>query len=80
MLAQLSLAFIFTTITSVASSNVLGFHLLPTLLGSCDNVYTVKNGDTAERIAADHGITLDQLLMKNRNIFNPDILFIGQVN
>ncbi len=40
--------------------------------------YTVNSGDTLGQIAADNGVTLDELLAANPNIEDPNIISIGQ--
>ncbi|HUG47057.1 MAG TPA: LysM peptidoglycan-binding domain-containing protein [Candidatus Limnocylindria bacterium] len=41
--------------------------------------YTIQPGDTLFSIALDHGLTVDQLLLANPEITNPDLVQIGQV-
>ena len=41
--------------------------------------YTVMSGDTMYKIAAQHGVSLDELLKANPGIVNPDLIFPGQV-
>ena len=51
--------------------------LIPT--NSRTSTYTVVSGDTMYRIATRFGITLDELIMANPQINNPNIIQIGQV-
>lgn len=39
--------------------------------------YTVKNGDTLSEIAEDYGTTVDHLVRLN-NIYNPNLIYVGQ--
>lgn len=41
--------------------------------------YTVMTGDTMYKIAAQHGVSLDDLLKANPDIVNPDLIYPGQV-
>ncbi len=41
--------------------------------------YTIQAGDTLFSIAVRHGLTLEQLLLANPEITNPDLVQIGQV-
>lgn len=40
--------------------------------------YVVKKGDNLNKIAATHGLTLDQILKWNPEITNPNVIQIGQ--
>ena len=41
-------------------------------------LYTIKKGDVLSKIAADHGITLEQLMAANKSIKNPNKIAEGQ--
>jgi hypothetical protein len=46
----------------------------------CDGqLYTIRASDTLSRIANRFGVTVDQILAANRQIVNPNIIFVGQV-
>lgn len=46
---------------------------------SSAKTYTVKSGDTLGKIASANGLTLDELLKKNPEIKNANIISVGQV-
>ena len=43
-----------------------------------DGTYTVKSGDTLSSIAAEFGVTVDELVKWN-NISNPNMIYVGQI-
>ena len=46
----------------------------------CDGqFYTIRASDTLASIARRFGVTVDQILAANRQIVNPNIIFVGQV-
>ena len=47
------------------------------LLASEPKYYTVKNGDTLSEIAEEFGTTVDQLVKWN-DIYNPNLIYVGQ--
>lgn len=47
------------------------------ILASEPKYYVVKNGDTLSEIADEFGTTVDQLVKWN-NIYNPDLIYVGQ--
>lgn len=47
------------------------------ILASEPKYYVVKNGDTLSEIAEDFGTTVDQLVKWN-NIYNPNLIYVGQ--
>ena len=42
------------------------------------SVYTIKKGETLSKIAADHGITIEELLAANPTIKDPNKISEGQ--
>jgi len=40
--------------------------------------YVVKKGDTLSNISKETGVSIDEILKENKEITNPDILFIGE--
>jgi LysM repeat protein len=46
----------------------------------CDGqFYTIRASDTLASIARRFGVTVEQILAANRQIVNPNIIFVGQV-
>ncbi len=46
----------------------------------CDGqFYTIRPTDTLQNIARRFGVTVEQILAANRQIVNPNIIFVGQV-
>lgn len=41
-------------------------------------IYTVRPGDTMSGIAADHGVSLQELIRANPQVSNPNLIFVGQ--
>lgn len=46
--------------------------------GSGGNEYTVQRGDTLSQIAAQHGVSVQDLLAANPQVRNPDVIYSGQ--
>lgn len=42
------------------------------------NFYTVQKGDNLTKIAKAYNTTVDELVKQNKNITNPDLIFVGQ--
>jgi hypothetical protein len=42
------------------------------------SVYTIKKGDTLSKIAAAHGLTIEELMAANPTIKNPNVIALGQ--
>ncbi|MBO9664706.1 phage tail tip lysozyme [Dokdonella sp.] len=46
--------------------------------GAANNDYTIQRGDTLSKIAAEKGVSLQDLLAANPQIRNPDVIYPGQ--
>ena len=41
--------------------------------------YTVKKGDTMWKIAKENGLTLEELILKNPQVKNPNLIYVGDI-
>ena len=60
----------------IVSSSLLSFGF--SITAEASETYTVKSGDTMNKIATSNGMTLDKLVAKNPQISNPNLIYIGQ--
>lgn len=75
--------FQFSSLSSVYGAdpnNIRGQFLMPVLLDTCSLKYTVVPGDLSLDIASDFGLTLEELLDRNRQISDPNKLYAGMVS
>jgi N-acetylmuramoyl-L-alanine amidase len=59
-------------------TTVVASLLLSLTIASQASAYTVKAGDTMSGIAKNNGMTLAQLIAKNPQVSNPNVISIGQ--
>jgi len=66
------------TKVGIVASVLLSFGFSITANAEASETYTVKSGDTLNKIAGSHKMTLNQLTAKNPQIANPNLIYVGQ--